>query len=99
MEERRKLMQLLYYLILSRAPDEPEEARVMAEVLCAAVIRAGDVHSASSASLRSWELGGAGVSCRLGLRMRGQADPSVFLIQEDQLVMITVWVECQLLKE
>lgn len=68
----------------------------MSEVLCAAVIVGGDVHSVSSASVTSCELRGASVSCRLWLRMRGQADPSMFLIQEDQLVMITVWAERQL---
>ncbi len=71
----------------------------MSEVLCAAVIFGGDVHSVSSASVTSCELRGASVSCRLWLRMRGQADPSMFLIQEDQLVMVTVWAGCQLGKD
>lgn len=35
------------------------------------------------------------VSCRLQLRMRGQADPDSFLIREDQLVMMTAWALCQ----
>lgn len=49
-------------------------------------------HSHSSASLRSCELREVSVSCRLRLRMRGQA----VLIQEDQLVTITAWAPRQL---